>query len=210
MAFQRLLYQQLTPFFEQYDFFLLPEKNLYRRATSIGFQSIMPTLTVYNDETVLDVKLGCRNEQVEQIAQQFVSSPAVSHQDAVTITVSISQFSGFKIAPFKLSTEKELVTTCRQIESFFQTSGFTFLNFSCTLPVLDHLLNEQPSRPCQYVYNQMHRYYKGLTTASLTHTNQFDSLCDQYRRLLVKQTHNPYEPLQFERLIAYLRYYFSN
>ncbi|SOD81830.1 hypothetical protein [Spirosoma fluviale] len=209
-SFETILYQHLTPFFERQGFVLLPDKKQYRRTTSTGFQTVMLLFGLYNDETILDVTLGCRSEQIEQIAQQFLRNQVMSHQDAITLTVSINQFSDFQFVRFRIHNGEELVDACWKIEQFFQTSGFAFLTSSCTLPVLDRLLNENPAHPCRYVYNQLHRYYKGLIAAHLTRNAQFNNLIERYRNLLGKQTQNPYEQIQFERLIAYLHHYYPN
>ncbi|GAB3013069.1 hypothetical protein [Spirosoma pulveris] len=209
-SFEITLYQQLTPFFERQGFVLLPDKKQYRRTTSTGFQTVMLLFSSFNEEIILGVTLGCRNEQVEQIAQQFLSNQVMSHQDSITLSVPINQFRDFQFARFKIHNDEELIDACWQIELFFQTTGFAFFTSSCTLPVLDRLLNEHAAYPCQYVFNQLHRYYKGLVAAHLAHNAQFDNLIEHYRNMLGKQTHNPHEQIQFERLITYLHHYYPN
>jgi hypothetical protein len=208
--FETTLYEQLTPFFEKHHYTLLPDKKQYRRTTDTGFQNVFFYPAFYGDETLLDVSLGCRNDQVEQIAQQFLMNPPLLRPDANTIVVSIGKFLGFQFVRFSIHSAEELIAICIQIEEFFKQSGFRFLAESSALPTLDQLLNEQPNQPCPYVYNQMHRCYKGLITARLTHNAHFDGLIDVYRHLLVNQTQNPHEQRHFERLIAYLHHYSAN
>lgn len=209
-SFETIVYQQLTPFFERHQFMLLPEKKQYRRITDTGFQNVMLVPEFYDSETVLDIRFGCRNNQIEQIAQQFLTNQAIGRPDANTLIVSIGQFSDFQFVRFSIHSEEELVAACQQIERFFNTTGFNFLATSCTLSDLDRLLNEHPDQPCQFVYNQMHRCYKGLITARLNHNAHFEGLIDRYRHLLIHQTQNPYEQIHFERLIAYLHHYSAN
>ncbi|MBD2701547.1 hypothetical protein IC229_12925 [Spirosoma sp. BT702] len=208
--FEINLYQHLTPFFEAHQFTWLPEKKQYRRQTDIGFQNVLLSPVFHGNETVLDVHVGCRNEQVEQIAQQFLNNLIDLRADANTLLVSIGKFNGFQYVRYCIHSDEELRANCRHIEEFFQASGFNFLTESCSLPILDRLLNEQPGQPCQYVYNQTHRCYKGLITARLNHNAHFDGLVDSYRHLLIRQTQNPYEQVYFERLIAYLYHYSAN
>ncbi len=209
-SFETALYHQLTPFFERHQFLLLPEKKQYRKTTDTGFQQVLLSPTFYDSETVLAISLGCRNEQIEQIAQQFLTSQAVSRSDTSTLLVPVGQFSDFVSDRVCIHSEKELLHVCEQIEQFFTTSGFDFLAASGSLPALDRLLNNQPAKVCPYVFNQMHRCYKGLITARLNHSAQFDALVDTYRHLLISQTQNRYEQIRFERLIAYLIYYSAN
>ena len=208
--FETKLYQHLTPFFEQRRYGLLPERKQYRHLTNSGFQNVILSPSYYGDKTMLEVNFGCRNEQVEQIAQQFLNNLTDYRPDANTLIISISKFEGLQYFRYKIHSDDELARTCVQIEEFFETKGFDFLETSCTLSTLDRLLNEHPASPSLYVYNQTHRCYKGLIAARLNHNPQFDSLIDGYRQLLVHQTQNPYEQLHFERLVAYLGHYSAN
>lgn len=210
-SFEITLNQQLTPFFERHQFLFMPEKKQYRKITDTGFQNVLLSPSFYDDETVLDIRLGCRNDQIEQIAQQFLANNQVNARpDANTLIVSLSQFSDFTFVRFAIHSENELLEVCKRIERFFCTVGFDFLAASSAIPALDQLLNTLPDQPCKYVYNQMHRYYKGLITARLTHNIDFDSLIDMYRHQLVQHTQNRHEQIRFERLIAYLHYYTPN
>jgi hypothetical protein len=209
-SFETTLYQQLTPFFERHQFLLLPEKKQYRKITETGFQQVMLSPAYYGEEITLDIRFGCRNEQVEQIAQQFLSSQASSHRDANTLLLSISQFSEYTSVRFRIHSEDELLFVCKQIELFFDSIGLDFLTASSSLPALDRLLNGHPEQACPYVFNQIHRFYKGLISASLNHNRQFDGLIDVYRQLLIQQTQNRYELVRFERLIAFLQHYSPN
>ncbi len=208
--FETNLYQHLTPFFAEHGYTLLPEKKQYRRNVAIGFLNVILSPSFYGEETVLDVNFGCRNDQIEQIAQQFLNTSPDGRPDANTLISSIGKFNGFQYFRYKINSDEELAHSCEQIEQFFDTQGFSFLESACTLPSLDRLLNEHPNQPCQYVYNQVHRCYKGLIAARLNHNPYFDGLIDSYRHLLTRQTQNPYEQLNFERLIAYLQHYSAN
>ncbi len=210
--FETSLYQYLTPFFERHQFTLLPERKQYRRVTDSGFQNVILSPAFYGEETMLEVNFGCRNNQVEQIAQQFLNNLIDYRPDANTLVISIGKFNGLQYFRYKIHSDEELADTCERIEEFFTASGFDFLETACSLPALNKILNENPDQPCQYVYNQIHRCYKGLITARLNHSDHFDGLIDLYRHSLIDQTQNPYGhmQLQFERLIAYLHHYSAN
>ena len=208
--FETNLYQHLAPFFAKHAFTLLPEKKQFRLVTENGFQNIILSLVFYPNDTVLEVNFGCRNEQIEQIAQQFLNSMPDYRLDANTFLLSIGRFSGSPYFRFKIHSEDELTDVCEQIVQFFDTQGFPFMQSVCTLATLDQLFNKNLADPCQYVYNQTHRCYKGLVAARLNHNPHFDSLVDGYRHLLTQLTQNTHEQLHFERLIAYLQHYSAN
>ncbi|MBC3784477.1 hypothetical protein [Spirosoma utsteinense] len=208
--FETNLYQQLTPFFGRHQYVLLPERKQYRKLTDAGFQNVILSPAFYGDETMLEVNFGARNEQVEQIAQQFLNNVTDYRPDANTLILSIGKFNGLQYFRYKIHSESELADTCDHIEDFFTNRGFDFLQTASLLPTLDRLLNEHPGLPSLYVYNQTHRCYKGLIVARLNHNPLFDTLIDTYRQLLVQQSQNPYEQLHFERLISYLQHYSPN
>ena len=208
--FETKLYDYLAPFFAQHGYSLLPEKKQFRRHTGNGFQNIVLSSVNYTDDTMLEVNFGCRNEQIEQIAQQFLNNLKEFRPDANTFLLSIGRYSGFQYFRYKINSDEELVSVCEQIETFFEQKGFRFMQKSCSLPTLDQLLNEDPDQPCRYVYNQTHRCYKGLVAARLNHNPSFDKLVEEYRQALVRLTQNTYEQLHFERLISYLNHYSAN
>lgn len=208
--FETKLYDCLTPFFGKHQYGLLPERKQYRRVVDTGFQNVILSPAFYGDETMLEVNFGCRNEQVEQIAQQFLNNLTDYRPDANTLIISIGKFNGLQYFRYKIHSDDELAQTCEQIEDFFTDQGFRFLETSCALSILDRLLNEHTGTPNRYVYNQTHRCYKGLIAARLSHNPHFDGLVDSYRHLLIRQTQNAYEQLHFERLITYLQHYSAN
>lgn len=208
--FETTLYEHLTTFFGAHQYVLLPERKQFRHVTDSGFQNVILSPAFYGDETMLEVNFGCRNEQVEQIAQQFLNNLTDYRPDANTLIISIGKFNGLSYFRYKIHSDHELTDICDQIETFFAKQGFDFLETACSLPTLDRLLNEHTALPSRYVYNQTHRCYKGLIAARLNHNPHFDGLIDSYRHLLIRQTQNPYEQLHFERLIAYLQHYSAN
>lgn len=208
--FETDLYEQLTPFFSRYGYALLPEKKQYRLATNAGFQNVLFSPAYYHDETVLTVNFGCRNEQVEQIAQQFLTNLSGYQADANTLVVSIGKFSGQLYTRYIIGSTDELSGVCQRIQHFFVDSGFPFLEESGSLPALDQLLNQYPDEPCRYIYNQVHRSYKGLIVAYLNHNPHTQKLTDIYRRQLIRETQNPHSQFHFERLVNFLSHYSAN
>ncbi len=208
--FETKLYECLAPFFAQYGYGLLPEKKQFRRQTANGFQNIVLSSVPYPDDTMLEVNFGCRIDQIEQIAQQFLHNLTEFRPDANTFLLSIGRFSGLQYFRYKIHSDDELVHVCEQIELFFGQQGFEFMQKACTLAVIDQLLNDQPDQPCRYVYNQTHRCYKGLIAARLNHNPHFDKLVDEYRHSLIRLTQNSHEQLYLERLITFLHHYSAN
>lgn len=208
--FETSLYRQLASFFDKHDFVLLPEKKQFRKVTSTGFQNIILSASYYGPTTLLDVNFGGRNEQVEQIAQQFLPTLTDFRPDANTLLISIGKYKQVNPPRYIIRTDSELGTVCTQITEFFTETGFELIDRSMSLGTLDSILNENPVLPCPFVYNQTFRCYKGLTVASLTHNPHFLGLIDLYHHQLSRQGQNAYEAMNFDRLVTYLQHYSAN
>ena len=199
------MYRQLAPFFGQYDFVLIPEKKQFRKETSTGFLNIILSPSYYGPTTLLDINFGCRNEQVEQIAQQFLPTLTDFRPDANTILISIGKYKNVNPPRYTIRTASELDNVCSEIISFFDETGLELIERSNSLETLDVILNETPEQPCSFIYNQTFRCYKGLTVASLNHNSHFLSLIYLYRNQLSQN-----EATNFDRLVTYLQHYSPN
>ncbi len=208
--FETNLYRLLSDYFAADQYELLTDKRQFRKTTATGFQNVIFSPAYYGPETWLEVNFGCRNEQVEQIAQQFLNNLTDFRPDANTVIISIGKFTDQLYFRYKIASMDELALICDEIKAFFDTDGFAFLEQAGTLSTLDQLFNQFPHQPSRYVYNQTHRCYKGLIVARLNHNPHFEGLTDSYRHGLLRQTQNPYEQLNFERLVTYLQHYSAN
>ncbi len=208
--FETSLYRLLNDYFVGHGYTLLTDKKQYRKTTATGFQNVILSPAYYGSETWLEINFGCRNEQIEQIAQQFLNNLADFRPDANTVIVSIGKFTDQPYFRYKVANLDELALICDEIKAFFDSDGFAFLEQTSTLSALDQVFNQFPHQPSRFVYNQIHRCYKGLIVARLNHNPHFTGLTDSYRHGLLRQTQNPYEQLNFERLVTYLQHYSAN
>jgi hypothetical protein len=213
--FETELYGKMSDFFARYGFVLLAEKKQFRRVTGTGFHNVIFSATSYEAETWLEVNFGLRHEQIEQTAQQFLGNLEDFRADANTLVVSIGKFNNARYFRYKIGHDTrfgfaDLEDTCQEIRDFLAGRGFDFLNRYDTLPALDHLLNAQPTQPCNYLYNQIHRAFKGLIAARLTNNDEFLGLSDVYRNQLVRLGASFHELHQYERLLSFLLYHSVN
>lgn len=208
--FETNLFRHLSQFFADHHYLLLADQKQFRKITPTGFQNVIFSPSFYQDEIWVDILFGTRNQQIEQIAQQFLRNTPEFRDHANTTIVALGKFRDTPYFRYKLKPDESTETLCRDVESFFRKDGFAFLDKHGRIDAIDTLLNSQPDQPCKFLYNQTHRCYKGLIAAHLNHNPHFDGLIDRYRLELQRQTQNPHEQLQFERLIAYLLHYSAN
>lgn len=208
--FEITLYQKLGLFFEKLGFVLMADKKQFRKVTPTGFQNVIFTATSYDDEIWLEVNFGCRNNQVEQIAQQFLGNTRDFWSESNTIVVSIGKYNDAKYFRYKIMTEPDIEDVCDIIKDFFITQGFPFLNQSDTLLVMNNIFNKYPKKACKYLYNQVHRSFKGIITAKLIYEENFLDLTDKHRENLIRIGATHEELLTFERLLSFLLYHSPN
>ena len=213
--FETELYEKMGDFFARHDFVPMPEKKQFRKVTETGFQNAIFSVTPYDTETWLEVNFGLRHERVEQVAQQFLGNLEEFRADANTLVVSIGKFNDaqyfrYKIGHDEPSGRSELHDTCLEIQEFFLERGFTFLDHHESLAALHRLFNAEPTKPCKYLYNQVHRGFKGLIASRLVNSDDFLPLSDLYRNQLVRLGASFHELHQYERLLSFLLYHSVN
>jgi hypothetical protein len=204
--FETALYEKLRLFFEKQSFELMADKKQFRKVTPTGFQNVIFTASSYDDEVWLEVNFGCRNNQIEQIAQQFLGNTRDYWTDSNTIVISIGKYNDAKYFRYKIMTEPDVEDVCDIVKDFLLQDGFPFIKESDNLISLSELLNKNIHKPCKYVYNQVHRSFKGIISAKLVHDENFLDIADKHRNNLVKIGATPEELLTFERLLSFLLY----
>jgi len=205
------LYHTLCDFFEQHNYALLPEKKQFRKLTSAGFLNVIFSVTEYaENDAWVEVHFGCHNQQVEQIAQQFLATNVVDFRnDTNTIIISIGTYNSVKYFRYKIKSDEDIQTTCESIKAFFEAVGFEFLETLTKIAEVERILNFLPHKPCKFLYNQTHRCFKGTIAAKLSHNPQLLSLSITYGAYLGSNGHHQ-DKVQFAKMITYLQHYSAN
>ena len=208
--FEIALYDKLRLFFEQNGFVLMADKKQFRKVTPRGFLNVIFTATSYDDEIWLEVNFGIRNNQIEQIAQQFLGNTRDFWGESNTIVVSIGKYNDAKYFRYKIMTEPDIEDVCDIVKDFLVLEGLPFLKATDNLIALNDIFNKFPKKPCKYVYNQVHRSFKAIINAKLIHEENFLDLTDKHRENLINigATHD--DLLTYERLLSFLLYQSSN
>ncbi|MEY4541560.1 MAG: hypothetical protein RLZZ306_3317 [Bacteroidota bacterium] len=209
-SFETALYDKLRSFFGQNGFVLMADKKQFRKVTPRGFQNVIFTATSYDDEIWLEVNFGIRNNQIEQIAQQYLGNTRDFWGESNTIVVSIGKYNDAKYFRYKIMTEPDIEDVCDIVKDFLFLEGFPFLKATDNLLSLNEIFNKFPKKPCKFVYNQVHRSFKGIINAKLIHDENFLDLTDKHRENLIRIGATPEELLTFERLLSFLLYHSPN
>lgn len=207
--FETQLFSHLYEFFQDHEFELLGEKKQFRRTTTRGFQNVIFSVTPYQEECWMEVHLGTRLHAIEQICQQFLFHLSDHQPDANTIITSLGRLSDKKYFRFKVSNQDELLASAFELQQFMNSIGFAFLDKYYSNLSVHTALNDVPEKPTNLIYNQNHRYFKGLTAAHLIGYEELHTLANDYLQQLM--TRQAPEKLigSFKKLSGYLLEYYT-
>ena len=207
--FETKFYDQLDSFFQLHGFGFLTDQNQYRKSTQNGFQNIIFSISESHNVFWVEVNFGVRLEFVEQIAQQFLNNSFGYRPAANTLVISIGKFLEKKYFRYKVSNEEDFDLVTQEIRSFFEEKGFAFLKKADSLNFIEETLNDSPTMPCRYLYNQVHRCFKGIVAAKLSDNHNFSTITNIYRHFLLENGTDE-DLLSSERLILFLHHYNAN
>lgn len=203
---EQQLCTQLQPFFTAQGYQTAPAKDGFRQASKNGSKNIIFSIGGNKEEQILQVKIGLRFDIIEELVSQFLSIPEWLAKNSNTVIASLSRFHRLPYHRFVVRDESSLLESCKQIERFMQQKGFRFLNAFAKLKRLDALVNRKPQLSCPYMYNQIHRCFKGITIARLLHRNDFEKLVSIYSNYLYNQWVPKSLVHNFDKLVNFLRY----
>lgn len=199
----------LVPFFSNQGYQAMPSGKEFRKITSNGFRSILFSLSIQENQQLLDIRLGTRLDIIENLVAQFLKqadSPPESH----TILASPHLFNRPPLNRFKITDEASLQLSCNEIKDFMQKKGFRFLNTFTKLKRVDAVLNRKPDVPNPYIHNQIHRCFIGVTLARLLQRTDFQLLCVVYGNFLYSLGASDTTMESFQKLVTYLNCFSFN
>lgn len=208
---EKHIYNHLQPIFSQHAYEKLPGKNQFRQKSPHGFRNVHLSLNGDTEGYFIHIQLGTRIEKVERVVEQFMEGSEEQANEKQTAVASLSRFYQQQRGKlYLLADESKLQHICHQIADFIQKKGFCFLESLSKLPRIDPLINRRPDLPSPYMYNQIHRCFKGITMASILHRTDFEKLVSTYQNSLYSQGVRPEVSDNFSRLVNYLRYFSFN
>jgi hypothetical protein len=204
------LYARLEDFLADKGFVMRPDLKQFRRPLATGFQNVILSFSPYAAETYLEVNIGTRVDMVEHTAQQFLDNMPEFWPEANTVVVSVGKINDTKYFRYRIADEDDLRNCADQIVDFMEQRGFMFLDYASHLKNLDAMFNAKPNEPVKYLYNQVHRCFKGLVIARLQHNPQFLALVDKYQAKLPKLGVSQATIQEYDRLVSFLLHFSAN
>lgn len=207
---EQQLYKQLQPVFNTEGYVAIPDKKQFRKPGRSGFKNIIFSMSGDEEEQIINVHIGLRFDLVEELVCQFLNIPESVEKESNTVIASLSRFHRLPYHRFIVTDDSSLQQTCEQIERFMKHKGFRFLNAFEKLKRIDAVVNRKPALSCPYMYNQIHRCFKGITIARLLHRTDFEQLVTIYSNYLYSQWAPRHLIENFEKLVNYLRHFSLN
>ncbi|WP_338790919.1 hypothetical protein V9L05_22555 (plasmid) [Bernardetia sp. Wsw4-3y2] len=207
---QTFFVKQLIPFFREWGFEYIDVYSQFRKTDKIGFQNVILSISQYETEIWIEVTLGIRKDEVERITQPFLSNPTDFQNQTTTISVSVGKLNQNPYFRYKAENEEDLEVCAEELIKFMSEEGMIFLEEKNSMQELDLAFNRIPKRPILYIYNQHHRFFKGIVLAKITNNPRYEELVELYYRSLVIQKANETIQANFKRLVNFLVHYSVN
>ena len=202
-----IFHQQIQPFLKKKDFIFVPAFQQYRHLTPLGFQCIIFSFSHYPDVSILEMHLGIRADEVEQLAFSFTNGLPGFRSDSLTLVTPMAKLMEKSFERFELKDETSCSIAVQELMLQLDRRGWLFLNQYSRLEQLHKLYNEQPDQPLPLVHNQINRCIRGITLAKLTHADEFNALGETYRDALLKSDVLRIHQHKVQRLYQFLRSY---
>ncbi len=207
---EEYFHQQIAPYLKDKDFIFVPAFQQYRHLTSIGFQCVIFSFSHYPDTSILEVHLGIRADEVEQLAFSFTNGLPGFRSDSLTLVTPIAKLLEKSFERFEIKDEASCSEAIQEIQKQLDQYGWTFLNQHSRLERLNKLFNESPNQALPLIHNQINRCIRGITLAKLTHADRFKELGITYRNALQSSTVLSIHQQKYERLYQFLLSYSMN
>jgi len=204
------LYENLNSFFIGEGFELKKSLKQYRKTTASGFLNFIFSVSKSADDFFLEVNFGVRVEAIEHISQQFLDTLPAFQKETNTLIISIGKFNDNKYFRYRIANREDLKLTCKQVCQFTLEQGLDFLSKNQSLNSIDEVFNKKPHEPCKYLYNQTHRYFKGLVASKINHNPKFVQLSEIYHQKLQAMKVPETTLTSYSSLANYLTYYSAN
>lgn len=206
---EMMLFKQLRPFFERYNYDLLLPKKQFRKPTKLGFHNAIISVSG-SKPCLVEVNIGVRLDMVEELAYQFTTGLSGYQQDSNTLITSLGRIIGEPYKRFEAEEAEAVKKAAREITDLMVSEGFYFLEKYDSIKALDQLLNKDPTQKSPFIYNNLHRCLRGVVIARLAENRNFNSLVATYRRSLVRNSTAPQLLDKYDRLVSYLKSFSIN
>jgi len=203
--------ERLQPLLRERGYQWLPHLHQFRRSRSKGFSCVILSTSHYENGSLLEVHLGLRHDDVENLAFPFTNGLPGFQPDSMTLVTPMSRLFGKPYQRFEVRSQDSLDSAIEQLSSQLQEEGLEFLKDYSELAAVDRLLNAQPEEPVQLLHNQINRCFRALVSAKLRQRTDFAALAEHYARFLQERLFAPAPTLEkFGRLRRFLEQYSMN
>ncbi|MEN0003254.1 MAG: hypothetical protein AAF798_03890 [Bacteroidota bacterium] len=207
---KEVIFDRLLPLVEPMGFELHTKLNQFRKITPNGFQTLIVSLSPYDEMCVLEIHLGIRNHQVENIVFPFTNGLPGFRQDSMTVVTSMGRIAGKRFWRFELREMHDLNLALATIREFMQQQGWDFLNQHTPLTTLESTLQQDQQRAVPLIQNVAHRCMRSLVIHKLLYRPHFEQLVATHQTIFEVQVSNPALRKRYEELVIFLRHYSMN
>ncbi|MEM7548303.1 MAG: hypothetical protein AAF363_01415 [Bacteroidota bacterium] len=184
--------------------------NQFRRSIKDGFQSIIVSVSSYDDEVLIDIHLGIRHNKIENMIYPVTKGLKEFESESHTFLTSTGRIQEKLYHRYTIKDEKDLEFVRADLFDFMQTHGLEFLHKMKDLNYANTVFNTFSDYNNQLFYNPYTRAIRGLTVCKLVEGENFTALKETYTEQLIQSGYPDSYFQSFNTLALFLENYSMN
>jgi hypothetical protein len=189
---------------------LLPHLNQFRGATPTGFQTLIASVSPYGEACVLEIHLGIRLDEVENIVFSFTNGLPGFRNDSMTLVTSMARLAARRFWRFELQQPGDLSVAVAAIAQFMSDTGYAFLEQHRSPEQMAQTLQDDQHRSFPLVSNAVHRCMRSIVLHRLLQRSHFEQLVAAHQNMLQAVMTPRHLQKRYAELATFLRTYSMN
>jgi hypothetical protein len=195
----------LAPAFESRGYEWVASGQQFRKQHAYGFNAVVFSPAVYDDEVILEVSLGSRHRLVEELMTSIGKQGLSNGRYGFSAITTLGKQLELKHQRLRAGSPEQTRELGDALLEFFESGGFELLEKLARRDGLHQALNYQPGKPSMFANNQLLRCFRGLAIAHIIDAPNLHSLAEVYENRLQKLGAPVEMHRSFVRMFEYFR-----
>lgn len=195
----------LAPAFEARGYEWMASGQQFRKQHAHGFNAVVFSPSVYDDEVILEVSLGSRHRLVEELVSSIGKQGLSNGQHGFSAITTLGKQLELKHKRLRAGNPEQTRELGDALLEFFENGGFELMEKLAGRAGLHQALNHEPSKPSLFANNQLLRCFRGLAIAHVIDASNLHSLAEVYEARLQKLGAPAEMHRSFIRMFEYFR-----
>ncbi len=195
----------LTPVFKEEGYEWMASGQQYIKQHANGFNAVVFSPSVYEDEVILEVSLGSRHRLVEELMGAIGKQGLNNRYQSFSAITTLGKQLELKHKRLRTGSPEQTAELTEALIDFFESGGLSLLEKLSTREGLNKALNYEPENPSLFANNQLLRCFRGLAVAHIVDAPDLQTLAQTYEERLTKLGAPQEMQRSFVRMYEYFR-----